>query len=45
MKSKMFNTTGRSVMYMSKNVGMVKVESYNDKNELESTSILTAYSN
>ena len=45
MKSKMFNTTSHSVMYMSKNVGMVKVESYNDKNELESTSVLTSYSN
>ncbi len=45
IKSKMFNTTGRTIMYMSKNVGMVKTESYNEKDELESASVLTSFTN
>lgn len=34
----------RSVMYFAKNVGVVKVESYNDKDKLEGTQILTKFS-
>ncbi len=34
---------GRSVMYFAKNVGVVKVESYNEKDKLEGTQILTKF--
>lgn len=35
---------GRSVMYFAKNVGVVRVESYDEKGKLEGTQILTKFS-
>lgn len=40
----MFTMKSRTVMYMSKNVGSVKVENYDDKGKLQGTQLLTKFS-
>ncbi len=44
VKSKMFFSKSHSVMWMAKNVGTVKMESYDDKEKINSKMILTAFS-
>ncbi|HMU68590.1 MAG TPA: hypothetical protein PK511_11090 [Chitinophagales bacterium] len=40
----MFTSKSHSVMWMSKNVGLVKMESYDDKGKLQATQMLTKFS-
>jgi hypothetical protein len=44
VKSMMFKTKSHSIMYMAKNVGNVKMESFDDKGKLQSKMLLTAFS-
>lgn len=44
VKSMMFKTKSHSVNYMAKNVGTVKLESFDDKGKVESKMLLTAFS-
>lgn len=44
VKSMMFKTKSHSVNYMAKNVGTVKLESFDDKGKLQSKMLLTAFS-
>jgi len=41
--STMFKSKSKSTMYMAKNVGNVKMESYDDKGKLQSKQLLTAF--
>lgn len=45
VSSTMFTTKSSSVMYMSKNVGAVKTESYDDKGKFISKQLLTSFTN
>jgi len=45
VKSMMFKSKGHSVMYMAKNVGTVKMESFDEKGKLQSKMLLTSFSN
>jgi hypothetical protein len=45
VKAMMMKIKSHSVSYMAKNVGMVKMESFDDKGKLESKQLLTAFSN
>lgn len=44
VKSTMFTNKSHSIMWMAKNVGTVKMESYDDKNKLDSKMLLTSFS-
>ncbi len=43
-KSMMMNNKGHSVMWLSRNVGMIKVESWDEKGKLQSKNVLTSFS-
>lgn len=43
VSSTMFKSKSKSTMYMAKNVGMVKMESYDDKGKLQSKQLLTSF--
>lgn len=44
VKTTMFTNKSHSVMWMAKNVGTVKMESYDDKGKVESKMLLTSFS-
>ena len=44
VKSAMFTNKSHSIMWMAKNVGTVKMESYDDKGKVESKMLLTSFS-
>ncbi len=43
VSSTMFKSKSKSTMYMAKNVGMVKMESYDDKGKLQTKQLLTSF--